>query len=275
VLEGLVLLVTTATAVFHCTTYLLFVYERRAHAQPSPAGPFAPAAAAWVGEWLALIVIVVSWPFGFIPVNRPTSAGAGRPVVLVHGWSLNRASMALLAARLRNDGRTVFSINYRTRGIDMDAKASEVAGKLRDILVSAGADRLDVVAHSLGGLVMRAVVRYHSGAEFLGNVVTLGSPHKGSSLVYLSKSPDLIQLRPNSPFLQRLANNDPTPDTVYFTAISSTFDAIVFNDSDSDYAGALNISLDYIGHHVLLASPTVYILIKENLEARPTVAAAG
>ncbi len=264
-LEALVFIVLALTALFHSGTYLLMMFEKRAHALAGPARPLATAVLPWLAEGLTLLLVVITWPLGFIPGRRPTLANRCRPVVLVHGWSLNRASFAVLAARLRRDGYTVYTINYRTRGVDMDSRATEVADKLRTILDATGQDNLDVVAHSAGGVTMRAVLLYHGGADYLGNVVTLGSPHKGTALAYLSRSPDLMQIRPGSPYLERLCREDEGAEGVSFTAISTAFDAIVFNDNDSDYRHALNVSLDYIGHHVLLVSSSVYELVKENL----------
>jgi uncharacterized protein (TIGR03437 family) len=83
--------------------------------------------------------------------------------------------------------------------------------------------QVDVVAHSMGGLVVRSYLAgKQSGGGFapppdppVRKVVFLGTPHFGSSLTSLSPQPDpqLDQLRPGSDFLFELATwNQGTDD---------------------------------------------------------------
>jgi pimeloyl-ACP methyl ester carboxylesterase len=265
-------IILVLTALFEAVTYLLWLYEKRRSGAFSATEDRLRLWTAGFGEWLAMVAIVALWPFGVVGRPRVRSAGATRPVVLVHGWGLNRASLAMLAARLRKDGRDAYTINYPSLVADTDSKARAVAEQLRRIIAESGAERVDVVAHSLGGVLTRAAVRWHGADAIIGNVVTLGSPHRGTALAILLRSFGLVQLRPESRFLSRLAEaeeeNSPPTHPIHIASIASNFDAIVFPLDCCFPPNALGITVEGVGHHGLLFVERIYELVKENLDAK-------
>ncbi len=275
----LLLAIVVVSGLFEAVTYLLWLYEKRRGGAFSATEDRLRLWSAGIGEWLAMIAVCVMWPFGVFGRPNVRAASGKRPVVLVHGWSLNRSSLAMIAARLRKDGRDTYTINYPSLLSDTDAKAQHVARALIDIAHRAGADRVDVVGHSLGGVLVRAAARFHGAEQVIGNVVTLGSPHRGTALAILFRSFGLVQLRPESRFLSRLLEaeeeNDPAQAPLALTSIASNFDAVVFPFELSFPPGAFCITLDREGHHGLLFSQRVYELVKENLDAEPRQAEAS
>lgn len=266
-MSGLLSLLGLLLLVHHAGTYLLWLYEERRHGPPRRPRELPAALTAWLGEGLAHLFALLTWPFGWWPERPRSAAGCvGRPVVLLHGWGMNRASMVLLAARLRRDGRHVTALNYPSVGSDTDAKAAHLAASVREVIERTGAERVDIVAHSLGGVVARALARRCGGLSFIGSLVTLGSPHGGAALADLLRWPLVRQLRTGSHYLTALAEDDPVPTAIRVTAISSLFDAIVFPAANAEYPGAMNVSIDYVGHMSLLLSGRVYDLVKESLE---------
>ncbi len=261
-----------AVLVFHGATYLLWTYDSRRAGACGAATAFSWRA--WLVEALALSIVVISWPFGVLWRRRPVPTSSRRPVVLIHGWSLNRASMFSLSVRLRRDGRATAAINYPSLGEDADRKARAVAEEIRRVSRSSPDGLVDVVAHSLGGVLVRAAARDPSIRGLLGNVVTLGSPHHGTALAWLGKRGGLVQIRPGSHFLARLADDDRLADVVNLATIASPFDAIVFPTDTAHWKGALNITVDGLGHHTLLYSRRVYTLLRENLDIPLRQAAA-
>jgi triacylglycerol esterase/lipase EstA (alpha/beta hydrolase family) len=259
-----------AAVVAYCgLTQLLWFYEKRVHGPPSPRASLTPAVGAFTAETAALLLLLALWPFGVLgqtTVRRARGTTGGRPLVLVPGWSMNRSSLALLAARFGKDGRDAYPITYSSTCSDADRMAAEIAAHIERIARASGAERVDVLAHSQGGVLVRAAARNHGVLGLLGNVVTLGSPHGGAALASLFNNPRLRHLRPGSRFLERLLEDDPLPSATTFTAIYSTFDAIVFPAECAYYPGVMNITIDGLGHHALLFSERVYRLAKENLD---------
>lgn len=108
----------------------------------------------------------------------PTDASAGRDVVLVHGLWYGPVSLALMARRLEAKGFRTHSFSYPTlsQGLASNARA------LFDFAQERGLTRLDLVGHSLGGLVILRMLDDWTGLP-PGRAVLLGSPVRGSATV--------------------------------------------------------------------------------------------
>ncbi len=256
--------VAAAILLFHAGTYLLWIYDARRHGACAGTAKFSWRA--WLVEGTALTLVLLSWPFGRLRPRRNAVRSNLRPVLLVHGWSLNRASMYVLALRLERDGHNAVAINYPSLADEIDEKARVVAGEIRALAATCPDGRVDIIAHSLGGIVVRAAALDPDVRARIGNVVTLGSPHHGSALAVLGKRRGLLQIRPGSHFLERLTSEDELTSFVNVTTIASPFDAIVFPTDTAHLSGALNVTVDSIGHHALLYSERIYTLLRENIE---------
>ena len=99
----------------------------------------------------------------------------GSCVVLVPGLWVTRASMLVLARRLATCGFRVRMAGYPSVRRDLAANAEHLAAAVEDL---AGGG-VGFVGHSLGGLVIREMLRRHP-ARAGSRVVTLGTPHNGS-----------------------------------------------------------------------------------------------
>ena len=104
-------------------------------------------------------------------------------IVLVHGLYMVGLELVLLRRRLARAGYDTHQFIYRSlaRGLD------ENAAQLKTYLGALETDRLHLVAHSLGGLVVLRM--FQQGADLPpGRVVFLGSPVRGSrSAMYLTE----------------------------------------------------------------------------------------
>lgn len=96
-------------------------------------------------------------------------------VVLVHGLWMKGPEMFLLRQRLHRAGYRVRQFSYRSVAHELE----ENARRLNDFLLRQEGETLHLVAHSLGGLVVRRL--FHDFPQQRpGRIVTLGSPHSGS-----------------------------------------------------------------------------------------------
>lgn len=109
--------------------------------------------------------------------NRPW------PVVLVHGTGSTNGDFQELAAELRADGWAVFVPSYGTRATRPIAEsASLIDAYLAQVLAATGAEKLIVVGHSQGGLVLRHWMRFLGGADKVAHVVQLSVPNMGTTV---------------------------------------------------------------------------------------------
>ena len=109
------------------------------------------------------------------PIDGPT-------VILLHGLGEGRGSMRPLAAYLReHNDATVLTFGYASpwAGVDDHARAlgSVIAGL-------DGADRISLVGHSLGNIVVRRWMAEAPAADLdrIERMVMLGAPNQGSDL---------------------------------------------------------------------------------------------
>ncbi|RFF29053.1 alpha/beta fold hydrolase [Wenzhouxiangella sediminis] len=100
-----------------------------------------------------------------------------RSVVLVHGLWWGPWSMGLLGRRLGRRGLETCAFGYPTirRGLQDNAAA------LREFIDTLDAERVDLVGHSLGGLVILRMLDEYADLP-PGRVVLLGSPVHGSAV---------------------------------------------------------------------------------------------
>jgi triacylglycerol esterase/lipase EstA (alpha/beta hydrolase family) len=207
---------------------------------------------------------------------RPLGPGDPPPVVLLHGWGQHPANFVWLARRLRRDGwRHVYTLAHVPVGGDIEHSAHRLGVAVDRIRRATGATEVDIIAHSMGGLVARASIRARGPACGVGRLITLGTPHQGTAIFGRLRVDRMVgQMRPDSPLLGRLAADDPVPRLVDCVSIYSADDAVVVPPERAYYAGAFNIEVRGLGHLSLLFSPRVYALVRENLAAARAAAAA-
>jgi len=98
-------------------------------------------------------------------------------VVFIHGLWMPGFDMALLRRRVQKCGYNVQQFHYST----VRKTPYEAAIKLYEFLQKIEAGPTHIVAHSLGGLVVRHLL-YLYPDQVDGKVITLGTPHRGSQI---------------------------------------------------------------------------------------------
>ncbi|WP_339663665.1 alpha/beta fold hydrolase [uncultured Psychrobacter sp.] len=127
--------------------------------------------------------------------NRvPSAVLSGRVIILCHGlclshlsWKVSGENNLAKALMYSLPSATVLYLNYNT-GRRISSNGRSFAQVLQD-LVENNPDitQIDLVGHSMGGLVSRSALFYGKEQGFswvkrVSNLVTLGSPHHGASL---------------------------------------------------------------------------------------------
>lgn len=211
-------------------------------------------------------------PAPFLPVaSAPT-----RPVILVPGFSgQNVVYWNVLRRMLEGAGHPTFSISFPRAGLgDIRASAADLSGRVDEVRAVTGAPRVDLVGHSIGGLVVRYYVEHLGGADRVANAVTLATPHHGTHagwLVYFM--PAGRQILPGSAFLRALDRDGVVAAMrargVRFHNLYSATDPLLLPNRNGRLEGAENRRLLLGGHLGLLVSPRVFHIVREALDAPP------
>ena len=122
------------------------------------------------------------------------------------------------------------------------------------LCAAAGAPKVVIVAHSMGGLVARAWLRKH-GAARVARVITLGTPHHGTCLASFGVGRNAQQMRragcpdgSESDWLRTLAAGESAATRALLTSIYTHHDNIISPQTSSFLAGAHNIAMGGVGH---------------------------
>jgi len=103
------------------------------------------------------------------------------PVLLVYGWHGSPKNWDLIKSWLEEDGYIVEILNY-----DDSQHAYVVAGtlskKVKEMLEKYDVEKIDIIAHSFGGLVSRYYIERMGGDEKARNLIMIATPNHGSRL---------------------------------------------------------------------------------------------
>jgi pimeloyl-ACP methyl ester carboxylesterase len=118
------------------------------------------------------------------------------------------------------------SFDYSPWASSVDELAARLVDTVEDLLAVTGADKVHLVGHSLGGVIIAQALTRDRLAGRVDLVVRLGSPFGGTRWAGLPVAALVRALRPGSPLLRRLAAA-PAPAGVRWLAFASTVDPIV------------------------------------------------
>ena len=207
----------------------------------------------WASSTLAVMRMIVE------PWRRsPDSAGAdnkqSRPVLLLHGVVCNRGIWRGWLRELRAAGFTpVRALNLEPLLADIPTQAAHVARELVALQRASRGARIDVIAHSMGGLIARAALPL-VGPQTIRRIVTLASPHHGTRVARHYRGAPVRQMRPDSPWLATLNAAQEEHWSVPVTSIYSLEDNLVVPADSARLAGADCHPLRGVGHFGLLGS---------------------
>ncbi len=228
---------------------------------------------AMLSELVATLVLLPLWPLWWIVGGsyRAALEGEGRargerhPVVLLHGLAMNRTSWIWLGRRLINRGAgPLYGTTYFSPQ-SVHRSAIHLQRFVERVRAREDSPRVDIVAHSLGGLIARYYIEHLGGAEQVGRLITIGSPHKGSAMGRFGFGPAVRATLPDSEFLHGLGPFN-TSNHVTYTSIWSRSDAVIVPAESSAIAPAgVDYVFDGLGHLALLLSPRVADVVARRL----------
>lgn len=163
-------------------------------------------------SWIGVVLLLVSAEaFG---VRCHTKY----PIVFGHGLYASRKLISLkqIARAVESAGCRVYLTEVSAAN-SIAVRGEQLAPQIDDILRETGAEKVNFVGHSMGGLDGRYLVSSLGYGDRVASVTTVGSPHYGTSAAeqFLALMPD--KAMDFFGWLSTLTSDSTDPDTVDFT----------------------------------------------------------
>jgi pimeloyl-ACP methyl ester carboxylesterase len=206
-------------------------------------------------EWGVAAALSIARPAGFLPLPGARTKGP-RPIVVLHGYAQSRASFLPLACRLGRAGLgPIYGFEYWTLGRTA-AAARRLGWFVDEVRRATSAADVDVIGHSMGGVVGRYYVALDGGDGAVNHLITIGSPHTGTEISRIGIGHPSRELVLGSALLTRLAAAPP-PARTRTTVVWSRGDALVPGGRQHAFPGGEVIMYPDLGHVALLVSRRV------------------
>ena len=231
---------------------------------------FGQLASSWRQEvLLAPRVFLWQQPFrsSAVPDQLSVASPERRGVVFVHGFFCNRGLWNPWLRRFRERGIPFAAVTLEPVFGSIDRYLDAVDAAVRSVQAATGLAPI-VVAHSMGGLAVRAWLVRRGSAERFHRIVTIASPHRGTWMARYGRTANGLEMRLDSSWLQALAGAESAALRWRFTCFWGHCDNIVFPTVGATLAGADNRHLPATPHVAMAFHPAVFDEVLRLLDAR-------
>jgi predicted alpha/beta hydrolase family esterase len=231
-----------------------------------PRAPLPRVLAVWLRETSASLR-AFAWRMPFFAgfAEPPVVRDRARPaVLLVHGYLCNRAVWKPWLDAGGFAGCNVATVDLTPPFGDLDGYADLVHGAVERLRAASGAERVVVVAHSMGGLAVRCYMRRHGDAAVAG-AITIASPHHGTLLARFGHGRNARQMRPASPFLHELAASEDRGRRAKFVCIATLDDNLIVPRTSPLLDGARHHVLEGVGHLATIEDRRVRQIVEREI----------
>lgn len=139
------------------------------------------------------------------------------PLLLVHGVFFRDSNLlnywGRIPRELERNGAVIYYGNHQSAASVPDS-ASELSARIRQIVAETGYEKVNIIAHSKGGLDCRYAVSLGGAAPLVASITTINTPHLGCGFAdyLLEKIPDGVQKQIASTYnaaLRKLGDEHP------------------------------------------------------------------
>lgn len=215
------------------------------------------------------LLVVLAAPSSAGKPTRPTEPTAShRPILFVHGWNSSASTWDTMVASFRSAGWTDAELHrwsYDTSQSNATT-AQEIAARVDQIRSSTGADRVDIIAHSMGSLSSRYYLKNLGGDLLVDDWISLGGPNHGTDTASFCWSTACSEMRIGSSFLAALNSGDESPGTPAYATYWSACDTVINPDSSVSVAGATNTQTACISHSALTTDSKVFSAVRTRVD---------
>jgi len=265
--------------VWFAGTWLRFHRYHRHKGLPSPDGAtWGERVRAWIAEGFALLRLM-TFKVELGPRLLRRDGATSPPVLCIHGFTQDRTNFSAIRGALWGVGRDSIALDLGLPGRSPERYGPALTERLRDAARTWPAGPLDIICHSMGGLLLRDALRAEPAlAARLRTVLTLGSPHHGTAA---SRGPARFMpegwgLHRRSPWLLALPSLSELAPGARVITVGGSADYVVYPLATCHLPGSEPIDLPGVGHAGLLVDDRVLHLVRAAFaEPDPAAVVAG
>jgi triacylglycerol lipase len=163
------------------------------------------------------------------------------PILLVHGVFFRDSKYFNYWGRVPDEliknGAVIYYGNHQS-ALSVDESAEELASRIREIIFETGAEKLNVIAHSKGGLDCRKAISNCDIGKYVASLTTINTPHRGCQFAdYLlnKASPNVKNKIANTYNTALKKFGDVNPD--FLAAVGDLQASRAFQDNEELFSG--------------------------------------
>jgi triacylglycerol lipase len=207
-------------------------------------------------ETVCIFSAILLQPLGWFNWKEKPPTASPRPVIMLHGLFHSRACWIWLKLALRRRGFSTLHTLKLPPWKDVEILTEELAKKVDEFRHATGLEKVDLICHSMGGIIARNYLQLRGGGNKVDRCILLATPNQGSKLAPFTVTSLGGLLMPGSSFLQRLGAA-PLPENARIFNLFSHHDNMVVPFEHACLEGARNIELSCCGHTALLFRPDI------------------
>ncbi len=174
------------------------------------------------------------------------------PLLLVHGVFFRDFKFlnywGRIPGELEQNGATVYYGNHQSAASVMDS-AEELARRIDEITQKTGCEKVNVIAHSKGGLDIKTAVALGGMADKVASITTINTPHRGCEFAeyLMGKAPESLKENVADAYNTALHQlGDPDPDFIAAVTDLTASGCKVIEDATKNF--------DFRGHGIYTQS---------------------
>ncbi|MDD5223360.1 MAG: alpha/beta hydrolase [bacterium] len=187
------------------------------------------------------------------------------PLVFVHGLGGNRGNFLPMSWYMwlmgrKRSYRVQFNPNH-----SMEQMAEALARFIRELKKVTGEKKVEIVAHSMGGLIARMAITGHRLGSSVNTLITLGAPHQGTYSARYAGTKLTRGLRPDSELIKKI-NRGKIPSGIRVVTFWSRNDLMIIPPESAVLEGAEQVDASPFTHLSYLIDPKSWSSVHRALE---------
>lgn len=136
---------------------------------------------------VCILIAGLTRPFAFLCTDRITKKTDTLPILMTHGLYHNKTAWLMLKPRLRKAGyQNLNSWSYNSFTTSYPELILELRRRIIKLYVENNNQKIVLIGHSLGGLIIKGALSDSAVAEKISQIITLGTPFRGSLLAKIA-----------------------------------------------------------------------------------------